>query len=165
MHLSGYHSAIQLFCCCFNPVQRVSCLQPTGTSVFELSGLPHAFFYLADLFLIYEEKVGHLAEPHNLGGEREVMNMFQHIVKLRSLVSAVLETPEVVVRILWSFSLIMVRECIQGSSILTPISQDNTYDMWARAHDDPGVTRQDASPLTVGDNAGDEVGPAVEVES
>ena len=91
--------------------------------------------------------------------------MFQRIVQSRSLVSAVLETPEVIVRVLWSFSLIMVRECIQGSSILTLISQDNTYDMWVRAHDDPGVPHQDASPLTVGDNAGDEVGPAVEVES
>ena len=63
------------------------------------------------------------------------------------------------------FSLIMVRECIQGSSILAPIPRDNSDNMRVRAHDDPSIVCRDTSPLAVGDNAGDIVGPAIEVKT
>ena len=136
-----------------------------GTGIFELPSFPHAFFNLVDCFLINEEEVGCLTEMCDLGSEREVMDVFQCIVELRSLVSTIFEVPEVIVCIPWSFSLIMVRDCIQGPTVLTPISGDNAYNMWVRAHDDPGVTCRDASSLAVGDYAGDEIGPAIEVES
>ena len=90
--------------------------------------------------------------------------MFQRVVKPRSFVSAILEVPEVVVCVLWSFSLIMVRDCIQGPTILTLISGDNADNMWVQAHNDSRVARWDTPPFTIGDNAGDEVDPTIEVE-
>ena len=72
--------------------------------------------------------------------------------------------PEVIMCVLWSFSLIVIRECIQGAAILTLISGDNANYMWVRAHNDPGVVCGDASPFTVSDYAQDKVGPMIEVE-
>ena len=114
-YLSGHCPAIQFFHCCFDPIQRVSSFQPTGTSVSELSSLPHALFNFADLFLIYKEEARRLAKACDCSGEQEVVNVFQHVVKPHSLISTILETPEIVLCIPRSFSLIMVRECIQGS--------------------------------------------------
>ena len=67
--LSGYCSAVQFFCCCFDPIQRVSSFQPTSTSVLELPSLPHAYFNFVDLLLINEEEGGHLTEMCDLSGE------------------------------------------------------------------------------------------------
>ena len=70
------------------------------------------FFDIVDLFLVDEKKVGHLAETCNLGGMREVVDVFQCIVKPLFFISAILETPEVILCILWVFSLIMIRDSI-----------------------------------------------------
>ena len=122
------------------------------------------FFNLADLFLINKEEARCLTETCDLSSEREVVDVFQHVVESRSLVSAVLEVPEVIVCIPWSFSLIMVRDRIKRSSVLTPISRDNASDMWVRAHNNPGVTHWDASPLAISDYTGDKIDPVIEVE-
>ena len=65
--------------------------------------------------MIHKEEVRRLAEMRDLGGKREVMNVFQCIVKLCSLVSTILEIPEIVMRVPWSFSLIMIRERVWWS--------------------------------------------------
>ena len=117
------------------------------------------------LFLINEEEVGHLAEVCNLGGKREVVDVLQCIVELLSFVSAVLELPEVVLCVPWALSLIMIRENIQWSTILTPVPRDDAYDVWIGLHNDPGVTGGDASPGIVGDDAGNVVSPAMEIEA
>ena len=82
------------------------------TCVFELTGLPYVFLNFAHFFLVHKEKVGHLTEMCNLSSEREVMQVFQCVVKPYPLVSTVLEMLEVVVCLPRVFSLIMVRECI-----------------------------------------------------
>ena len=91
--------------------------------------------------------------------------MFQRVVELCLLVSAVLEAPEVVMCVLWSFPLIMIRDRIQGSTILTPVSGNNTDNVWVWTHNDSGVLRWDTPSFTVGIDAGDEIDPSVEVES
>ena len=68
--------------------------------------------------------------------------MFQCVVKTPSFVSAILETPEVILSIPWALSLIVVGDSIQRSAVLTPVSRDDSYNMWVWAHDDPGVTRR-----------------------
>ena len=83
-----------------------------GTSVLELPSLPHALFNFADLFLLFGKEVGCLAEPCNFSSEREVVDVFQRVVELHSLVSAILEPPEIVVSVPRSLSLIMVRDHI-----------------------------------------------------
>ena len=103
---------IQLLCCCFNPVQRVSTFQPTGTSVLKLSCRPHMLFNFVDLLLIDKEEAGRLLETRDLGGEREVMDVLQRVVEPRPLVSTILETPEVVLGVLRSLSLIMIRHSV-----------------------------------------------------
>ena len=133
--------------------------------VFELPSLPHAFFDLADLFLINKEEARCLVELRNLGSEREVVDVLQCIVELCSLVSAVLEMPEIIVCVLWALSLIVVRDCIQGPPILIAVSWDNAYNVGVRAHDDPSVTRRDTSPFAVGNDTGDKIDPLIEVES
>ena len=91
--------------------------------------------------------------------------MFQRIIEPCSLVSAVFEVPTIVVCVPWSFSLIVIRERIQGSPILTPLSSDNTYDVSVGADDNPGVASWDTPSLTVSDDTGDKVNPTVEIES
>ena len=81
------------------------------------------------------------------------------------LVSAVIEMPKVVMHTPQVLSLIMVRDCIQQSSVLTAVSKSNSHHMWVRAHDDPGVLCQNAPPPIVSNNAGDKVSPTVEIES
>ena len=80
-------------------------------------------------------------------------------------VSTDLESPEVIVCVPWPFPQVVVRERIQQSPVLTVISWNNTYDMGVRTHDDSGVMHRDTSPLAVGDDTGDKVNPAIEVES
>ena len=73
--------------------------------------------------MINKEEAGHFAKACNLGGERKVVEMFQRIVEPCMLISTVLEMPQVIMGVLRVFSLIVVRECIQGSPILTVISR------------------------------------------
>ena len=163
--LSRCRPTIQLLCRCFYPIQCVSPFQPLSTCVFELSRLPHVLLDLANLLLIHKEEVGHLAEMCDLGDEQEVMDVFQRIVEPRPFVSAILETPKVVMHVPWSFSLIMVRDRIQGSSILTPVSGYDTNDMRVWTHNNSSVVHWDTPSLTVSDDAGDEIGPSIEIKS
>ena len=163
--LSRCCPVIQLFRCCFYPIQCVSSFQPLSTCILELPRLPHAFFNFANLFLISEEKAGSLTEACDFGSEREVVNVLQRVVKPRLLISAVLEAPEVVMCIPWSFPLIMIRDHIQGSTVLTPVSGNNTDDMRVWTHNDPGIPCWDTPSFTVSNDAGDEIDPSVEVES
>ena len=136
-----------------------------GTCILELTGLPHVFFDLADLFLVNEKEAGHLMEARDLGGEQEVMDVLQCIVKLLSFDSAILETPEVILCILWALSLIVIRDGIQQSPILAPVSWDEAYNVWVGPNNDPGVTRRDAPPSVVSNNAGNIVSPTIEIKA
>ena len=122
-------------------------------------------FDLVDLFLIHKEEVGHFAKTRHLCSKREVMDMLQRVIKPRSFVSTIFEVPKVIKCVPRVFSLIMVRDCIQWSPILTVVSWNDAYNMRVGAHDDPSVASWDASPFAVSDNTGDKVDPAVEVES
>ena len=130
-----------------------------------MSRLPHSLFDFADLFLINEEEAGRLSESRDLRGEREIVDVLESVVETRSFVSAMLESPQVVMCVPWPLSSVVVRERVQWPPILATVSWNNPYDMGVRAHDDPRVTRWNAPSFTVGDNAGDEVDPAVELES
>ena len=111
-HLSGYCSVIQFLCRCFDHVQCVSTFQPTGTRVLELTGFPHPLFDLVDLFLVNKKAARRLAEACNLSGERDIVDVFQHIVEVFPLVSTMFEVPEVVLSILQAFSLIVIGDCV-----------------------------------------------------
>ena len=64
----------------------------------------------------------------------------------------------------WPLPHVMIREPVQWSPILTVISRYDTYDVGVGAHNDPGVMRWDASPFAICNDAGNKVGPAIEVE-
>ena len=104
-------------------------------------------------------------EARDLGGKREVMDVLQHIVKLLSLVSSVPESPEAILCIPWALSLIVIRDCIQWSTVLTPVPRDNAYDVWVGPHNNPGVMCRDAPPGVVGDDAGNIVGATIEIKA
>ena len=91
--------------------------------------------------------------------------MLQCIVEPRPLVSAILETSEVVVCVPWVFSLIVFRERIQWSAILIAVSRNNTNNVWVQAHNDPSITCWDTSSIAVGDDTGGVIGPTIEIES
>ena len=48
---------------------------------------------------------------------------------------------------------------------MTPISWDDTYNVWVRAHNDPGIMRWDTPPHVVSNNAGNIVDPTIEIEA
>ena len=135
------------------------------TSVLELASFPHTIFDLAYFFLILEEEVGGFVIARNLSGEQQVVDEFERGSKPVEVISAKLETPEVILGVPWVLSLIMVRDRIQGSSILRIISGDDADNVRVWPHDDPSVASWDAPPPVVGDDAGHEVGPAVEIEA
>ena len=93
------------------------------------------------------------------------MDVFKRVVESCSFVSTMLESPQVVVGVPWPFPQVVIRERIQRSSILVAIPRDNPYDMGVRAHDDSRVACRNTPPLAIGDDAGDEVDPAIELES
>ena len=103
-------------------------------------------------------------EAHDLGSEQKVVYVFQCVVEPRSLISTILEMPEVVLCVPRAFPLIMVRGHIEGASVLTPVSRDNPYDMGVRAHNDPSVLYWGPRPFAVSDDAGDIVGTTIEIE-
>ena len=65
----------------------------------------------------------------------------------------------------WVLSLIMIRDHIQRSSILTAVSRDDAYYVWVRAHDDLSILCQNTPPHIVSDNTGNKVSPMIEIES
>ena len=111
-------SAIQVHQRLFNPMQCVSSFQSASTGIFELASFPHVYFDLAYFFLELEEEVRGFTKPCDLGGEGQVADVFESRFELIEVVSAKLESPEVILGIPWALSLIMVRDCIQWSSIL-----------------------------------------------
>ena len=136
---------------------------PTG--VFELASLPQTFFDLAHFFLVLEEEVGGFAVACNLSSERQVADMFEGGLEPVEIVSAILESPEVILCILQMISLIMVRDHIQWPPILRIISRNNTYNVRVWSHDHSHISRRDAPPPVVGNYAGYIVNPTIEIEA
>ena len=130
----------------------------------ELPCLPHAFFDLADFFLVYVKEAGRLTVTCDLGDEREIVDMVQRIVEPGSLISAILEVPKVIVCVPWSFLLTVVRDRVQRSSVLTVVSRYNANYMGIWTHNNSCVMCWNTPSLVVGDDTGDKVDPSIEVE-
>ena len=133
--------------------------------VLELAGLPHAVFDLAYFFLILEEEARGFAVARNLSGEGQITNMFKCRIEPVEVVSAELETPEIVLGIPWVLSLIMVRDCIQWSSVLRVVSGDNADDVRIWSHNDSSIVRWNAPPPVVSDDARYIVDPTIEIKT
>ena len=110
--------AIQVYQCLFNPIQRIGSLQPAPTGVLELASFPHVYFDLVYFFLELEEEARGFTVAHDLSGERQITDMFKYGFETIKVVSAELETPEVILSVPWALSLIVVRDSVQWSSIL-----------------------------------------------
>ena len=80
--------------------------------------MPQVLFDFAYLLLVLEEETRGLAVARDLGSEGQVTNVFERRFEPIEVVSAILESPEVVLGVPWALSLIMVRDRIQWSSIL-----------------------------------------------
>ena len=135
------------------------------TRVFELASFPHAHFDLAYLFLVLEEEAKGFAVACNLSGEGQVTDMFECGLEPVKVVSAELETPKIILGILRAFSLIVVRDCIQWSSVLRVVSRDDANDMRVRPHDHPSITRWNTPPPIVSDNTGHIIDPVIEIKA
>ena len=81
------------------------------------------------------------------------------------VVSTILETPEVILGVPWVHSLIVVRDCIQWSSVLRGISGDDADDMRVRPHNHFSIMRWNAPPSIISDDTGHIVDPAIEVKA
>ena len=57
------------------------------------------------------------------------------------------------------------QESHEGSTILAAVPGYDTDYMGVRSHDNPSIACRDAPPFTVSNDAGDEVGPSIEIES
>ena len=99
-------------------MQRIGTFKPTPTSVFELASLPKSFFDFAYFLLVLEEEARGFAVARNLGSEGQIPNVFECGFEPVEVVSAEFETPEIVLCVPWAFSLIMVRDRIQGAPVL-----------------------------------------------
>ena len=146
-------------------MQCVSPFKPAPTDILKLAGLPEAFFNLTYFFLVLEEEVRGFAVAHNLSGEQQVTDMVKGRLKPVEIVSAVLESPKIILCVLRSLPLIMVRDRIQWSPILRTISRDDPDDVGIWSHNYPGVPRRNTPPPVVGDNAGYIIGPAIEIKA
>ena len=146
-------------------MQRISPFRSTPAGVFELAGFPHVCFNLSYFFLVLEEEAGGLAVACNLGGKGQLADMFERRFEPVKVVSTKLETPEIILGVPWALPLIVVRDCIQGSSILTIVSGNNTNDMGIRPHDQPSVACWNAPPPVIGDDAVHVVDPTIEIKA
>ena len=109
--------------------------------------------------------MGGLVVTHDLSGERQVTDMFEGGLKPVEIVSAVLESPEVVLCVPWTISLIMVWDRIQRPSILRTIPGNDANDVRVWSHDHSCISRRDAPPPVVGNYAGHVVNPTIEIEA
>ena len=91
--------------------------------------------------------------------------MFECRFKPVKVVSAKLEMPEVILSVLWVFSLIVVRDCIQWSSVLQTISGNDTDNMGIWSHDHPSVACRNTPPPVVSDDAGYIIDPTIEIKA
>ena len=135
------------------------------TCVLELASFPHACFDLAYLLLVLEEEARGFAVACNLSSKGQVTNVFVCGFELVEVISAKLETPEIILGIPWALSLIMIRDSIHWSPILQIISGNDANDMRVGPHNHPGVSRRDAPPPIISDNAGHVVDPTIEIET
>ena len=101
----------------------------------------------------------------NLSDEGQIPDVLERGFEPVEVISAELETPEIVLCVPWALSLIMVRDCIQWSSVLRLVSRDDANDVGIRPHNDPGVACRNAPPPVVGNDAGYIVNPTVEIEA
>ena len=146
-------------------MQHVSPLQSTSTGILELAGFPHVYFNFVYFFLKLEEEVRGLTVARHLSSEGQVTDVLECRLELVKVISAELETPKIVLGVLWVLSLIMVRDCVQWSSILGVISRNDANDMRIWPHDHPSVTCRNAPPPVVSDDAGHIVDPAIEIKA
>ena len=112
-----------------------------------------------------EEEVRGFAVARDLGGEGQIPDVFECGFEPIEVVSAELETPEVILGVPWALSLIMVRDCIQWSSILQVISGNDANDMRIWSHDHSSVSCWNTPPSVVSDDAGNIVDPTVEIKA
>ena len=101
----------------------------------------------------------------DLGSEGHVVEEFQHRFELVEIVSTILESPEVVMCVPRTLSLIMVRDCIQRSTVLAVVPGNNTDHVGVRTHDHPSEAGRHTSPPIVSDNTGDIIGPSVVIKA
>ena len=116
-------------------------------------------------FLIQVEEARCLAVVRNLSSEGQIADVFECRLEPIEIVSAELETPEVILGVPWALPLIMVRGCIQWSSKLQVISRDRANDVGIGSHNHPSVPCRNAPPPVVSDDAGYMVNPAIEIEA
>ena len=101
----------------------------------------------------------------DLGSEGQVVEEFKCRFESVKFISAIFESPEVVVCVPRVLSLIMIRDCIQRSSVLTAVSRDDADDMGIGTHDRSSkVCRYTPSPI-VSDDTGCIVSPAIVVKA
>ena len=93
------------------------------------------------------------------------MDKFERRFEPVEVVSTELELPKVILGIPWALSLIMVRDRIQGSSILRTVSRNDANNVRVWPHNDAGVASWNTPPPTVSNDAGRKVGPTVEVKT
>ena len=127
--------------------------------------MPHAVFNFAYFFLVLEEEARGFAVARNLSGEGQITDMFKCRFEPVEVVSAKLETPKVVLGVLWALSLIMIRDRIEWSSILRVVSRNDADNMRIWSHDHPIIMCWNAPPPVVGNYAGHIVDPAIEIEA
>ena len=101
----------------------------------------------------------------DLSSKGQVMKEFECRFKSVELISAIFESPEVVVCIPGALSLIMIRDCVQRSTILAAISGNDANDMGIRTHDHPSEAHWYAPSPIVSDDAGCIVGPAIVIKA
>ena len=101
----------------------------------------------------------------NLGGEGQVTDMLESRFESVEVVSAELEMPKIVLSVPWALSLIVIRDCIQWSSVLRIVSRDDTDNVRIRPHDDSGVACRNTPPPIVSDDARYVVNPAIEIKT
>ena len=76
-----------------------------------------------------------LTEAVDLSSEGQVMEEFKDGFEPVEIISAMLEMPEVIMCVPRAFSLIVIRDHAQWSSILAAISGNNADNVGIRSHD------------------------------
>ena len=101
----------------------------------------------------------------DLSSEGQVVEELERRFEPVEVISAILESPEVIVRVPRALPLIMIRDCIQRSTILAAISGNDANDMGIRTHDHPSEAHWYAPSPIVSDDAGCIVGPAIVIKA
>ena len=67
--------------------------------------------------------------------------------------------------VLRSLPLVMIRGCMQGTTVLITITRNHTDDMRVCPHDDSGKVHRNIPAVVVRENAGHVIGPMVVIEA